>query len=63
VASWPTTSNLGLTDGTRELLQDLLRLAEQLTEDPEQTVTGRLLPRARLQGDALLGVTLELEPT
>jgi len=45
------------------MLQDLLRLADQLTEDPERTFTGRLLPRARLQGDVLLGVTLELEPT
>ena len=41
------------------MLQDLLRLADQLTEDPERTFTGQ----ARLQGDALLGVTLDLEPT
>jgi PadR family transcriptional regulator, regulatory protein AphA len=31
VASWPTTRDLGLTDGTRQLLQDLLRLADQPT--------------------------------
>jgi hypothetical protein len=42
VASWPTTSNLGLTDGTRQMLQDPLWLAEQLPgEDPERTVTGQ----------------------
>jgi hypothetical protein len=41
VASWPTASNLGLTDGTRQMLQDLLRLADQLTEDPERTFTGQ----------------------
>jgi hypothetical protein len=41
VASWPTTSNLGLTDGTRQMLQDLLRLADRLTEDPERTLTGQ----------------------
>jgi PadR family transcriptional regulator AphA len=35
VASWPTTSDLGLTDGTRQMLQDLLQLGEQLTQDPE----------------------------
>jgi hypothetical protein len=34
VASWPTTSNLGLTDGARQILEDLLRLGDQLTEDP-----------------------------
>jgi DNA-binding PadR family transcriptional regulator len=34
VESWPTTHNLGLTDGTRQILDDLLRLGEQLTEVP-----------------------------
>jgi PadR family transcriptional regulator, regulatory protein AphA len=41
VASWPTTSDLGLTDGTRQMLQDLLQLADQLTQDPVQTSTGQ----------------------
>jgi PadR family transcriptional regulator, regulatory protein AphA len=41
VASWPTTSDLGLTDGTRQMLEDLLRLADQLTQEPEQATTGR----------------------
>jgi DNA-binding PadR family transcriptional regulator len=41
VASWPTTSDLGLTDGTRRIFDDLLRLADQLTEDSEQASTGR----------------------
>jgi len=35
VASWPTTKNLGLTDGTRHIFEDLLRQSEQLTSDPE----------------------------
>ena len=34
-ASWPATRDLGLTDGTRQMLQDLLQLADQLTPDPE----------------------------
>jgi PadR family transcriptional regulator, regulatory protein AphA len=41
VASWPTTRDLGLTDGTRQMLQDLLQLADQLTQEPEQAATGR----------------------
>jgi PadR family transcriptional regulator, regulatory protein AphA len=41
VAGWPTTSDLGLTDGTRRILEDLLRLGDQLTEDPERAPTGR----------------------
>jgi PadR family transcriptional regulator AphA len=41
VASWPTTRDLGLTDGTRQMLQDLLQLADQLTQDPAQTSTGQ----------------------
>ena len=41
VASWPTTRDLGLTDGTRQLLQDLLRLGDQLTHKSAQTSTGR----------------------
>jgi DNA-binding PadR family transcriptional regulator len=40
-ASWPTTSDLGLTDGTRQLLQDLLQLGDQLTHKSAQTSTGR----------------------
>jgi PadR family transcriptional regulator AphA len=30
VASWPTTHDLGLTDGTRQILHDLLQLHDQL---------------------------------
>jgi PadR family transcriptional regulator, regulatory protein AphA len=41
VASWPTTRDLGLTDGTRQMLQDLLQLGDQLTQKPAQTSTGR----------------------
>jgi PadR family transcriptional regulator AphA len=41
VASWPTTRDLGLTDGTRQMLQDLLQLADQLTQEPEQAAIGR----------------------
>jgi hypothetical protein len=40
-ASWPTTRDLGLTDGTRRILEDLLRLADQPTQEPEQAATGR----------------------
>ena len=40
-ASRPTTRDLGLTDGTRQMLQDLLRLGDQLTQEPEQAATGR----------------------
>ena len=40
VDSWPTTKNLGLTDGTRRILQELLRQNEQLTGDPERIRTG-----------------------
>jgi PadR family transcriptional regulator, regulatory protein AphA len=40
VASWPTTRDLGLTDGTRQMLEDLLRLGDQLTPDPERASTG-----------------------
>jgi PadR family transcriptional regulator AphA len=40
VASWPTTRDLGLTDGTRQMLQDLLRLSDQLTQEPAQAATG-----------------------
>ena len=43
-ASWPTTRDLGLTDGTRQMLQDLLRLADQLTQDPQQAATGQAGP-------------------
>ena len=41
VASWPTTRNLGLTDGTRQMLDDLLRQGEQLTSDPEHVYAGQ----------------------
>jgi PadR family transcriptional regulator, regulatory protein AphA len=41
VATWPTTSDLGLTDGTRQMLQDLLQLGDQLTHKSAQTSTGR----------------------
>jgi DNA-binding PadR family transcriptional regulator len=41
VAAWPTTRDLGLTDGTRQILQDLLQLGDQLTQEPAQTPTGR----------------------
>jgi hypothetical protein len=40
VASWPTTRDLGLTDGTRQILQDLLQLGDQLTHEPAQAATG-----------------------
>jgi PadR family transcriptional regulator, regulatory protein AphA len=46
VASWPTTSDLGLTHGTRQIFEDLLRLGDQLTENPELAFTGR----AAIQG-------------
>jgi PadR family transcriptional regulator AphA len=39
VANWPTTRDIGLTDGTRQMLEDLLRLADQLTQGPEQAAT------------------------
>jgi PadR family transcriptional regulator, regulatory protein AphA len=39
VASWPATSDLGLTDGTRQMLEDLVRLADQLTQGPGQAAT------------------------
>jgi hypothetical protein len=48
VASWPTTSDLGLTDGTRQMLQDLLRLGDQLTQEPKQTSTGQAAPESSL---------------
>ena len=41
VASWPTTRNLGLTDGTRQILDELLRRGEQLTGDPEHVHAGQ----------------------
>ena len=50
VASWPTTSELGLTDGTRQMLEDLLRLGDQLTQEPEGASTGRLPARVRPAG-------------
>jgi PadR family transcriptional regulator AphA len=55
VATWPTTSDLGLTDGTRQILQDLLQLTDQLTQEPEQAVTGRAVtqgpPNGRAEAD------------
>src|SRR6266508_3989782 len=41
VASWPTTSDLGLTDGTRRILEDLLRQGDQLTAAPGRASTER----------------------
>lgn len=38
VASWPTTKNLGLTDGTPQIFEDLLREGERLAGDPKLTV-------------------------
>jgi DNA-binding PadR family transcriptional regulator len=38
VASWPTTKNLGLTEGTRQIFEDLLREGERLAGDPKLTV-------------------------
>ena len=52
VASWPTTRDLGLTDGTRQMLQDLLRLADQLTPDPEQASTGQAVTQGPPNGRA-----------
>jgi PadR family transcriptional regulator AphA len=54
VASWPTTRDLGLTDGTRQMLQDLLRIGDQLIQEPEQAATGRAViqgPPARAGAD------------
>jgi len=48
VASWPTTRDLGLTDGTRQILEDLLRLADQPTQEPKQTSTGQAAPESSL---------------
>jgi DNA-binding PadR family transcriptional regulator len=39
VASWPTTTNLGLTDGTRRILEELIRQGEQLVGDPQSVPT------------------------
>ena len=52
VASWPTTHDLGLTDGTRQMLEDLLRLADQLTQEPEQGATGRAVTQGPPNGRA-----------
>jgi PadR family transcriptional regulator, regulatory protein AphA len=41
VASWPTTKNLGLTDGTRQILEELLQQVGQLSGDPEHVHAGR----------------------
>jgi PadR family transcriptional regulator AphA len=51
-ASWPTTRDLGLTDGTRQILEDLLRLADQLTQEPEQAATGRAVTQGPPNGRA-----------
>jgi PadR family transcriptional regulator, regulatory protein AphA len=51
-ASWPTTRDLGLTDGTRQILEDLLRLADQLTREPEQAATGRAVTQGPPNGRA-----------
>ncbi len=60
VASWPTTSDLGLTDGTRRILEELLRqgdqllgdqlLGDQLTEDPEADPERAATGRAATEG-------------
>jgi DNA-binding PadR family transcriptional regulator len=52
VASWPTTRDLGLTDGTRQMLQDLLQLGDQLTQEPEQAATGRAVTQGPPGGRA-----------
>jgi PadR family transcriptional regulator AphA len=52
VASWPTTSDLGLTDGTRRILEDLLRQGDQLTQEPEQAATGRAATQGPPNGRA-----------
>jgi len=41
VAGWPTTKDLGLTDGTRKIFEELLRQGEQLTSEPEHASAGR----------------------
>ena len=51
-ASWPTTRDLGLTDGTRRMLQDLLRLGDQLSQEPEQAATGRAVTQGPPNGRA-----------
>jgi PadR family transcriptional regulator, regulatory protein AphA len=52
VASWPTTRDLGLTDGTRQMLEDLLRLGDQLTPDPERASTGLAVTQGPPNGRA-----------
>ena len=52
VASWPTTRDLGLTDGTRQMLQDLLQLGDQLTQEPEQAATARAVTQGPPGGRA-----------
>jgi PadR family transcriptional regulator, regulatory protein AphA len=49
VASWPATTNLGLTDGTRRILQELTRQGEQLTSDPQSARTGPGTPKPHPQ--------------
>jgi PadR family transcriptional regulator AphA len=51
-ASWPTTRDLGLTDGTRRMLEDMLRLADQLTQEPERAATGRAVTQGPSDGRA-----------
>jgi hypothetical protein len=38
VADWPTTKNLGLIDGARQIFEDLLREGERLAGAPEFTL-------------------------
>jgi PadR family transcriptional regulator, regulatory protein AphA len=38
VVSWPSTKNLGLTDGTRQMFEDLLAEGEHLAGEPQFTV-------------------------
>jgi PadR family transcriptional regulator, regulatory protein AphA len=40
-AGWPTTRDLGLTDGTRQMLEDLLELADRLIQEPAPAATRR----------------------
>ncbi|MGH3100578.1 MAG: hypothetical protein ACRDPU_06280, partial [Thermoleophilia bacterium] len=54
-ATWPTTRDLGLTDGTRQMLEDLLRLADQQTQEPEQAAAGRAVIQGRPDGRAGAG--------
>jgi len=49
VASWPTTRDVGLTEGTRRMLADMLGLAEQI-ENPELGQTAQKAPQDSANG-------------